>query len=685
MIETFFGLDRLGSSGALFASLLIGILFGFCLERAGFGSSRRLSGIFYFRDMAVLKVMFSALVTAMLGLSYLLLSGWVSFDQLFFMPTLYGAHIIGGLIFGAGFAMSGWCPGTGAVGLASGKVDALVFLAGVLLGSIFFNELFPLVKPLYSLGERGVLFVYDSLGMSRAAFALLLTLAAVGAFWGSEYLEKRKSGTGIYFNSPFLRAFSIALVVLAGGLFIFPSEPASLAAVTGAGEEREVKRQSASTAVESELLQAVESGGDHMGVVELADRLVRGDTDLVLVDVRTEDEFRTFHIRGALNVPLARLMETLHPYKNKGMIVLYSNGMTHPAQARDALARLGYRNAYILTDGLQGFIETCLKPASLRSVPLTQELASRINAWRAYFTAQPAVTPARTREVKRVAGIDTPSLVDTEWAAANLGRMGLKVIDLRSQPEYNTRHIPGSMALSVESLRGMVKGIPSMLLPAAMLALHMSLMGIEPSDTVLLVYGERPHDATLAGMAFERLGHKNWAVMNGGFGKWMSEGRATDALLPVVAESKYPAGGPADGFTVGAGAALQVLKEGKGIILDVRPAEYYAGKKSEEARAGHIPGAKNRPFSEDVIKKDGYSELKPRSELESAYAAIIPAKDTRVIVHCRTGHQASQTFFVLKDLLGYTNVLYYDAGWTEWAARAELPVETGEVSPPAKN
>jgi thiosulfate/3-mercaptopyruvate sulfurtransferase len=110
-------------------------------------------------------------------------------------------------------------------------------------------------------------------------------------------------------------------------------------------------------------------------------------------------------------------------------------------------------------------------------------------------------------------------------------------------------------------------------------------------------------------------------------------------------------------------------------IIDVRPKDFYTGKKSDEARAGHIPGALNRPYTEDVITSSNkVTAFKTLDTLAAAYGRMIPSKDAEVIVHCRTGHQASQTYFVLKHLLGYSNVRWYDAGWTEWAARRELPV-----------
>jgi thiosulfate/3-mercaptopyruvate sulfurtransferase len=87
-----------------------------------------------------------------------------------------------------------------------------------------------------------------------------------------------------------------------------------------------------------------------------------------------------------VNISMSDLPAALEGKESEGLIVLYSNGMTHPAQARDALARMGYTNVYILTDGLTGFIERVLKPASLRMEPLSSGQTSRINSWRQYFS-----------------------------------------------------------------------------------------------------------------------------------------------------------------------------------------------------------------------------------------------------------------------------------------------------------
>lgn len=666
MINTLYSADALGSPLAFFLSLLIGAGFGFALERAGFSSSRRLAGIFYLTDMTVLKVMFTALITALLGLSYLTALGWVRMDQIFLMPTIFGAQIAGGLLLGSGFVMGAWCPGTAVAGLAAGRMDALVFLAGAIGGSVLFNEMFPFVGELYTAGDRGVQFVYVTAGVSRNVFVLLFTIMAVAAFWLAEWVEKTRTGKAPYLGTPFLKAFSVALVAVAAGLLVLqPGAPSPAASPA--------QTASSDLLPERTLLTEIEAAADHMEPEDLADRLMAGDPTLVVVDVRPPQEFRLFHIRGARNMALPDLAQALEQHRNKDTIVLYSNGMTHPAQARDSLLRQGFNNVFILTDGLQGFRDRCLKPISLRAEPLPPPAAARVNAWRAFFEFRPIppVPPAPVSQPTR------PRAVTTDWLATRMMHPGLLILDLRLQPEYNTSHIPGSFSLNVESLRGNLGGVPSMLLPAPMLAAQFSLLGLIPGTEVALVAGDKFHDSTLAGMAFERLGHRVYVVLDGGFARWASEGRPVDTALPTATASRYPVPPLADGFTVDRQYVHAAIGKPGTVIVDVRPEEYYTGKKTDEARAGHIPGALNRPYTQDLAAGPGgkpASFFKPIPELAAEYAKLIPSKDTEVIVHCRTGHQASQTWFVLNHLLGYPNVRWYDAGWTEWAARPELPV-----------
>jgi 3-mercaptopyruvate sulfurtransferase SseA/uncharacterized membrane protein YedE/YeeE len=662
MINTMYHLGTLDSAKAFLASLLIGAAFGFFLERAGFGSSRKLTGVFYFRDMTVIKVMFTAVITAALGLTCCVVLGIVSIEGVYLMPTVYGAYIVGGLIFGVGFVMGGWCPGTAAAGVASGKIDALIFLAGAIVGSALFNEMFGLIKPLYESGQRGVLFIYDTLGISKGTFNVLLSIAAVVMFWGCEWIEKRKTGQSLGKNTTILKTISVAVLSIAIVLVAVGSSlPSSPQIGATAGD----------ISSESQLLEAVEMAEDHIEPEELADRMLGQESGLIVVDIRPVVEYMDYHLPNSLNIQMKDLHQALIPYKNTGTIVLYSNGMTHPVQARDSLFRSGYTNAYILTDGLNGFIERCLTPVSLRDEILTKETADKIRAWRAFFLG--LATPQ-----KKLDTIDIPPsdslLVNADWLEKQFERADIKVIDLRVQPEYNTSHIRNSLSLNAENLRTNLNGVGSMLQPADMLAMHFSAMGIRPGDTVVIVYGDKTQDATLVGIALERLGHTSYRILNGGFAAWKLANKAVVSELPEIVSSSYPVT-ETDNFSVDYRTVLEYVKSRKGIILDVRPSDYFSGSKSDEARAGHIPGAINRPYTEDFVKVNDVPQFKPLAELAKAYAQIIPSKDSTVIIHCRTGHQASQTFFVLKRLLGYRNILWYDAGWSQWAANKELPIE----------
>jgi uncharacterized membrane protein YedE/YeeE len=170
---------------------LIGFLFGFVLERAGFGNAKKLTAIFYLRDFAVLKVMFTAIVVCMLGLLYFSVFGWIDLSRIHILPTYIWPQIVGGLVLGIGFVMGGYCPTTSVVATVSGKLDGLVFIVGMILGSFIFAELFPLLKGFYKAGSMGPVRLSDVLKINSGMIALFVCLMAVGAYWVVEKVEEK--------------------------------------------------------------------------------------------------------------------------------------------------------------------------------------------------------------------------------------------------------------------------------------------------------------------------------------------------------------------------------------------------------------------------------------------------------------------------------------------------------------
>ncbi len=172
-------------------AFLIGIGFGLVLESSGFSSSRKLAGVFYGYDTVVLKVFFTAAITAMLGLLFMSLFGWIDLDLVYVNPAYIPSAIVGGVVMGAGFIMGGFCPGTSFCGAAIGKLDAMVFIGGLFIGVILFSETYSLWDKLYMAGFQGSPKLSESLGMSDGLFALALILAAIGMFYVAEWAEKK--------------------------------------------------------------------------------------------------------------------------------------------------------------------------------------------------------------------------------------------------------------------------------------------------------------------------------------------------------------------------------------------------------------------------------------------------------------------------------------------------------------
>lgn len=189
----------------LWLAVPIGFVFGFALFHAGFTDSRRIAWAFYFKDVGVPVVMFSAIVTGMLGLWGLSLIGFIDISKVYLLPTFLLPMAIGGLLFGLGMVIGGYCPGTAVASIATGKLDALIFIVGFLLGSLVFGDLFPVWGDFYNSNYLGVLRLDQALGIQLGTAVLMIVIIAVAGtlamravqhrFWPSEEEEPQRERT----------------------------------------------------------------------------------------------------------------------------------------------------------------------------------------------------------------------------------------------------------------------------------------------------------------------------------------------------------------------------------------------------------------------------------------------------------------------------------------------------------
>jgi uncharacterized protein len=175
-------------------AVLLGFGFGFSLERAGFGSARKLTAVFYLYDMAVVKVMFTAIITAMAGLFALSAFGFLSLSELYLEPTNLAAQALGGAMFGAGFILGGYCPGTSIAAIAIGRKDAMAFALGLLAGVYAYAEFTPGIETWIKATAQGDMTLPSVTGISMGWWVLVFAAFLLFAAWGMGKLEYRFRG-----------------------------------------------------------------------------------------------------------------------------------------------------------------------------------------------------------------------------------------------------------------------------------------------------------------------------------------------------------------------------------------------------------------------------------------------------------------------------------------------------------
>jgi rhodanese-related sulfurtransferase len=366
MNAPFYKFGLFGDEASFIIAFLIGIGFGFFLERAGFGSSRKLAAQFYFRDLSVLKVMFTAIITAMTGLYFFARLGIVDLSLVYLVPTFLIPQIAGGLLLGVGFVIGGYCPGTSCVSAATGRIDGIVYLVGMVAGLLGFAEVYPHIAPLTQITSLGQITLPKLFNVPYGVLVFAVVLMAVGAFAAGEWAEKKfggkepdPKGSLIGSSRTITPVRALTLGLAAVGLFAaFAGDP---------------YRGSHATVDTKDLALRVSKGADVISPGQLADWIIQGRSDFRLIDLRSEKDYATYHVPTAENVPLASLTPGFAGHNEK--LILFAEDGAESAKAWYLLEAQGFRSVYVLDGGLQMWRTTVLFPR--RTSDMTQSAFER--------------------------------------------------------------------------------------------------------------------------------------------------------------------------------------------------------------------------------------------------------------------------------------------------------------------
>jgi rhodanese-related sulfurtransferase len=339
-----------GLSGVI-VNLLLGFGFGFALERAGFGNARNLAAQFYLHDQRVLKVMFTAIVTAMMLIFASSALGLLDTELLWVPPTHLGPAVLAGLLFGVGFIVGGYCPGTAVVSAATLKLDGVVFVLGCAVGVAVFNESVASFQLFWDRsGDYGRFTLPEWLQLPTGLVVLGVAALALGMFWGAEKLEghfgrSRGEGDAASRASRYKRGGAVVLLLLALGIALV-GQPAP--------EDRVAWKR-------AELEEKLASRAFHIDPGELLSLMHNNQIRLVMLDVREEVDFNVFHLVDARHVAPGELdAPWVAALPAEAVKVIIANDEARANEAWQRLYVQGVENLFILAGGLNLWLDVYL-------------------------------------------------------------------------------------------------------------------------------------------------------------------------------------------------------------------------------------------------------------------------------------------------------------------------------------
>jgi thiosulfate/3-mercaptopyruvate sulfurtransferase len=271
-------------------------------------------------------------------------------------------------------------------------------------------------------------------------------------------------------------------------------------------------------------------------------------------------------------------------------------------------------------------------------------------------------------------------LVSTDWVKSKIGAPDVRIVEAGVDAQaYEVGHIPGAIGFSWETQ--LQDQVMRDIISKPAFEQLMSDSGISNNNTVVL-YGDNSNwFAAYAFWLFKLYGHKDVRLMNGGRNKWLDESdKPLTPDIPRIIPTRYKASGPDPTIRARVAEVLEASQRHAAQLVDVRDPDEFTGRViappgliETAQRSGHIPGAKNIPWSA-AVNSDG--TFKSRVELEALYLNGADLKpDGETITYCRIGERSSHSWFVLKYLLGFSMVKNYDGSWTEYGSMIGMPIE----------
>jgi len=336
--------DLLGHWGSYVVYLTVGLFFGFILESAGFGNSKKLAAQFYFKDLAVFKVMFTAIIVAM-SLIFLSSSlGVLDYNLIWVPPTYLWPGIVGGLVMGVGFIIGGFCPGTSLVAVATAKIDGFFFVAGVLVGIFLFGETVSMFDVFFDSSNYSRFTLPELFNTSYGIVVFAIVVTALMMFWGAELVDKSMSPSA-YIKQPSWAMPAVAVLVVLATSVMLLGQP---------------DNQDRWQRIEAEAQAKLDNRAIQISPAELLNLINDSKLKPMLLDVRNEADYNQFHIHGARLLSMNELLiesKAMQFELANTVFVLISNDETRATNAWKILKAESVPNLYILEGGINKWLD----------------------------------------------------------------------------------------------------------------------------------------------------------------------------------------------------------------------------------------------------------------------------------------------------------------------------------------